>query len=163
MAKAKNTEETAVKELTPEQLAARERVRTTPRQSVVRLVQHYITVRDTAPEEVERLFGSQVEELEAAAQSGKVENPIEAAIAKVTADRRDASIKALENEDPLNGYANYVFDQEVFDEKTREKKVRGPKKSKAEQAVDLFTEVSDEDMEQIAALFAARGISLPTA
>ena len=41
--------------------ATRAEIGNRPRQSVVRLVEHYVTIRDAAPEEVERLFGSQVE------------------------------------------------------------------------------------------------------
>ncbi|QJD51274.1 hypothetical protein SEA_ALOEVERA_25 [Microbacterium phage AloeVera] len=143
-------------ELSPEARAAREAVATRPRQSVVRYVQHYVTIRDTAPEEVERLFGSQVEELEAVA--AQVENPVQTAIEKATNDQRDRSIKALENEDELNGYANYVFNKETFDEKTREKKPR-VKRTVAEKAEELISEASDDDLKALQALLAARGLA----
>ena len=135
--------------------ATRAEIGNRPRQSVVRLVEHYVTIRDAAPEEVERLFGSQVDELEANAD--KVRNPIQAAIEKATADQLDRSIKAMENEDALNGYANFVFDQEKFDEKTREKKPR-VKRTVAEKAQDLLAEASDDDLKALQELLAARGL-----
>ena len=135
--------------------ATRAEIGNRPRQSVVRLVQHYVTIRDTAPEEVERLFGSQVDELEAVAD--KVENPVAKAIENATNAQRDRSIAAMENTDELNGYANFAFDQEKFDEKTREKKPR-VKRTVAEKAQDLLAEASDDDLKALQELLAARGL-----
>lgn len=143
-------------ELSEAAIAARTEIANRPRQSVVKFVQHYVTIRDTAPEELERLFGDQVSALEEVAD--KVPNVIQLAIEKVTTDQLERSIKALENEDPLNGYAAYVFDAEVFAEKTREKVARGPKKTVAEKANDLLAEASDEDLAALRELLAARGL-----
>ena len=135
--------------------ATRAEISIRPRQSVVRLVEHYVTIRDAAPDEVERLFGSQVAELEANAD--KVRNPIQAAIEKATNDQLERSIKAMENEDELNGYANFAFDQEKFDDKTRERKPR-VKRTVAEKAQDLLAEASDDDLKALQELLAARGL-----
>jgi len=135
--------------------ATRAEIGNRPRQSVVRLVEHYVTVRDAAPDEVDRLFGSQVDVLEANAD--KVRNPIQVAIEKATADTLERSIKALENEDALNGYASFVFDQEKFDEKTRVKQPR-VKRTVAEKAQDLLAEATDEDLAALQELLAARGL-----
>ena len=155
MARKNDTETVESTEISEAAAATRAEIGNRPRQSVVRLVEHYVTIRDAAPEEVERLFGSQVDELEANAD--KVRNPIQAAIEKATADQLDRSIKAMENEDALNGYANFVFDQEKFDEKTREKKPR-VKRTVAEKAQDLLAEASDEDLKALQELLAARGL-----
>ena len=154
--KKSTTEETEVKALSPEAEAARLAVATRPRQSVVRFVQHYVTIRDLAgQEEVDRLFAGQVDELEAA--SSHVVNAVDAAVEKVKAEQLARSVAALENEDALNGYANYVFSQETFDEKTREKTPR-VKRSVAEKAEDLLAEASDDDLRALQALLAARGL-----
>ena len=155
MARKNDTETVESTEISEAAAATRAEIGNRPRQSVVRLVEHYVTIRDAAPEEVERLFGSQVDELEANAD--KVRNPIQAAIEKATADQLDRSIKAMENEDALNGYANFVFDQEKFDEKTREKKPR-VKRTVAEKAQDLLAEASDDDLKALQELLAARGL-----
>lgn len=151
----KNTEETTSTEISEAAAATRAEIGNRPRQSVKRFVEHYVTIRDAAPEELERLFGSQIDVLESNAD--KVENPIQVAIEKATADRVALSIKALENEDPLNGYAAYVFDQEAFDEKTRVKQPR-VKRTVAEKAQDLLSEATDEDLKALQELLAARGL-----
>ncbi|QFG04946.1 hypothetical protein SEA_MOLEFICENT_24 [Microbacterium phage Moleficent] len=155
MARKNDTESTATAEVSEAAAATRAAVATRPRQSVVRFVQHFVTIRDTAPEELDRLFGDQQEAL--AEVADQVENPVQAAIEKVTAEQRDRSIKALENEDELNGYAAYVFDKETFEEKTREKKPR-VKRTVAEKATDLLAEASDEDLAALREMLAARGL-----
>lgn len=152
----KNTEETVEStDISDAAAATRAEIGNRPRQSVVRFVQHYVTIRDAAPEDLDRLFGSQVDALEAVAD--KVENPITKAIETATAAQVARSIAALENEDALNGYAAYVFDQEIFDEKTREKKPR-VKRTITEKAEDLLSEASDAELEALKALLAARGL-----
>ena len=155
MARKNDTETVESTEISEAAAATRAEIGNRPRQSVVRLVEHYVTVRDAAPDEVERLFGAQAEVLEANAD--KVRNPIQAAIEKATADQLERSIKAMENEDALNGYASFVFDQEKFDEKTREKKPR-VKRTVAEKAQDLLAEASDDDLKALQELLAARGL-----
>ncbi|QQO39371.1 hypothetical protein SEA_CRUNCHYBOI_28 [Microbacterium phage CrunchyBoi] len=162
MARNKNTEtETVteeVKELSPEAIAAREAVASRPRQSVARFVEYFMIVRDTAPDELERLFGDQIPALEEAAASGRVENPIQKAIETATTAQKERAFKALENTDALNGYADFVFDAEVFEAKTAPKKER-VRKTVAEKAEDLLSSASEADLKALAEMLAARGIS----
>ena len=143
-------------ELSPEAIAAREAVASRPRQSVVRYVELYNIIREAAPEKLDEYFGSQVEELEAV--SDRVENKIAKAIETATQNQLEIATKALENSDPLNGYASYVFDPEVFEEKTRVKQPR-TKKTVADKAKDLLAEASDEDLRALHEMLAARGLS----
>ncbi|QDF16977.1 hypothetical protein SEA_YELLOWPANDA_25 [Microbacterium phage YellowPanda] len=153
----KNTDtvETETKELSPEAQAAREAVASRPRQSVVRFLEYFLIVRDTAPDEIDRLFGDQVSVLEAHAD--EIENPITKAIETATKAQLDRAIKALENDDELNGYASFVFDEEKFAEKTRPKQAR-TKKTIVEKADDLFSNASQEDLDALAEMMKARGL-----
>jgi len=144
--------------------AAREAIRTRPRQSPVRFAELFLIVRETEPERVDELFGSQVAALEEAVATGKVSNPVQKAVEKAAQSQHDLAIAALTNTDPLNGYDGYVFDRAKFDEKTREKKER-VKKSKAEKVEEIITadDLTDEEFARIQALFEARGRKLPVA
>jgi len=133
---------------------ARAEIGNRPRQSVVRFVEHFRTIREAAPDRLEELFGDQIPALEAVAD--KVKSPIQTAIDKVAEQQVAISVKALTNTDPLNGYAGYRFNEEVFAEKTREKKPRVVK-SKVEKAKDLLEGISPEELEELQALLAARG------
>ena len=144
-----------VKELSPEALAAREAVANRPRQSVVRFVELYVIIRDAAPEKLEEYFGSQIDELEAVAD--KVENKIAKAIETATSNQLEIATKALENNDPLNGYASYVFDEAVFEDKTKPKVAR-VKKTVVDKAQDLLSEATDDDLKALQELLAARGL-----
>ncbi|QNN98072.1 hypothetical protein SEA_FEDE_24 [Microbacterium phage Fede] len=150
-----NTAAQTEAEISEAAAATRAEIGNRPRQSQVRLVQHYVTIRDTSPEDVERLFGSQADALEAVAD--KVENPVQKAIETATAAQKERSIKAMENDDALNGYANFLFNQEVFDEKTR---VKAPRKVRTfeEKSAELVTEASDEDLAALAEMLKARGL-----
>lgn len=151
----KNDTATVETEVSEAAAATRAEIGNRPRQSVVRYVEHYVTIRETNPDRLEELFGDQIEALEAVAD--KVRNPVQEAIEKAASSQAELSLKALENDDPLNGYASYIFDQETFDEKTREKKPRTVK-SKVEKAKDLLADASEDDLKALAELFAARGI-----
>jgi hypothetical protein len=151
----KKSDETVSTEVSEAAAATRAEIGNRPRQSVKRFVEHYIVIKETAPDELDRLFGDQQAALEE--NVDKVDNPVQAAIEKATTELRDRSIKALENEDELNGYAHYVFDQETFDEKTRVKAPR-TRKTVAEKATDLLAEASDEDLAALKELLAARGL-----
>jgi hypothetical protein len=157
----KNTEETVESNEVSEAAAAtRAEIGNRPRQSVVRFIQHYLTIKETSPDLVDELFGNQAEAIEAwlEANPDKVVSPIQAAIEKATANQQEISEKALRNEDALNGYAGYVFDSDVADEKTREKKERVVK-SKVEKVADLLSgDISDEDAAALKELLAARGL-----
>ena len=153
---AKSTATAEETTLSPEAQAARDAVANRPRQSVVRFVELYVIIRDAAPEKLEEYFGSQVDELEAVAD--KVENKIAKAIETATSNQLEIATKALENSDPLNGYASYVFDPEVFEEKTRVKQPR-TKKTVADKAKDLLAEASDEDLKALHEMLVARGLS----
>ncbi|QPX62670.1 hypothetical protein SEA_XITLALLI_25 [Microbacterium phage Xitlalli] len=158
MAPKKNTEtveNTETRELSPEAIAAREAVASRPRQSVVRFLEYYLIIRDSAPDELDRLFGDQVEVLEA--HAAEIDNPIQKAIEAATKAQTERAVKALENDDALNGYANFVFDEEKFAEKTRVKQPR-TKKTIAEKAEDLFSNASAEDLDALAEMMKARGL-----
>ncbi|QDF15936.1 hypothetical protein HWC34_gp26 [Microbacterium phage Alex44] len=157
MAPKKNTEtvETESRELSPEAIAAREAVASRPRQSVVRFLEYYLIIRDSAPDELDRLFGDQVEVLEV--HAAEIDNPIQKAIEAATKAQTERAVKALENDDALNGYANFVFDEEKFAEKTRVKQPR-TKKTIAEKAEDLFSNASAEDLDALAEMMKARGL-----
>jgi hypothetical protein len=151
------TEAPTASEISEKAAATRAAIGDRPRQSVVRFVQHYITIRETAPDELERLFGDQIEALEEASKS--VQNPITVAQEKVAAEASARSIAALENEDEKNGYANYVFDETVFAEKTKERQPR-VKRTVAEKAKDLLEGASPEDIAALQALLAERNQTL---
>lgn len=153
MASKKNIEEKST-ELSAEALAARAAVASRPRQSVVRFVQLYRTIKEAAPERLEELFGSQIDALEEVADL--VDSPIQVAIDKVAATQVELAVKGLTNTDPLNGYAGYTFNRETFDEKTREKKPRTAK-SKTEKVADILKDASPEDLAALQELLAARG------
>lgn len=156
MAKAKTAEKS---ELTPEERA--ELIRNTPRQSPLRFAQYFVIISEAAPERVDELFGSQVDVLtEVVAEHGdKVGNPINDAIEKATAAQVEIAVKALKNDSPLTGYADYVFDEEKFAEKTREKKAR-VKKSAVDKVEDVLSTASPEDLAALAELMKARGITV---
>ena len=152
---AKSTATAEETTLSPEAQAARDAVANRPRQSVVRFVELYNIIRDAAPEKLDEYFGSQVEELEAV--SDRVENKITKAIETATQNQLEIATKALENNDPLNGYASYVFDPEVFEEKTKPKVAR-VKKTVVDKAQDLLSEASEDDLKALQELLAARGL-----
>ena len=159
MARKNNTAtvETEAKELSPEAIAAREAVANRPRQSEVRFVEYFKIIEEAAPERLDEFFGDQVYDLREVAD--KVGNPIQDAIEKAVAGRLELAIKALENTDPLNGYAGHVFDKEKFEEKTRPKTVR-TKKTVVDKVESDIANASDEELAAIAELMKARGISL---
>ena len=132
----------------------REAIRNAPRQSQKRLVEYFNILDTAAPERVSEFFS---EEDEAAIRevAGNVSNPVDDAVAKATAAQVALAVKALENADEKNGYANYSFNREEFDVKTAPKKTR-VKKSVAEKAESLIETASDEDLDALAALLAAR-------
>jgi len=157
----KNTEETTTTELSPEAQAARDAVRNVPRQSQVRFVQHYLTVRDAEPDRVDEFFAGQVEAIEAFIEEHgeHVDNPIEKAVAAATAKQVEQSIKALTNEDPLNGYVGFVFDPEVAAKKVTPTTPRA-KKSKVEKIQDILAGgISEDDQATLAELLKAAGLA----
>lgn len=157
--KAAKTEET-VAELSPEAIAAREAVRNVPRQSHVRFAQHYLVIRDTQPERIDEFFGGQVEALEAFIEEhgDLLVNPIEEAVAKATAKQTEQSLKALENENALTGYAGFVFDKDIADKKITPTTPRSTK-SKVEKVSEILAGgISDEDAETLKTLLAQLGL-----
>ena len=134
---------------------ARDAIASRPRQSQVKLVELFVTISETAPERIEDLFGDQADAI--AANVDRVQNKVQTAIERVIADHSARAIALLENTDPQNGYANFAFNQEVFDEKLRPK-VGRVKKTAVEKAADLLSEASDDDLEALKALLAARGL-----
>lgn len=128
-----------------------------PRQSVVRLVEYYVIVREVAPEKINELFGDRAAILED--NVDRVTNPVTVAVEKAAQSQLDMAIKALTNDDEKNGYANFEFDQELFDAKLAPKKTR-TKKSVAEKTEDLLAGATEADLEVLAAILRAKGLSL---
>lgn len=139
--------------LTAEQV--RENIANMPRQSVTRYVGYFHIINELAPERLEEFFGEQVPAL--AEASEKIESPVAAARLKAEDNQLAIAVKALENTDEKNGYANYTFDAGLFDEKTRVKTPR-TKKTAVDKVEDVLSNASEEDMEALAALLKARGL-----
>lgn len=162
MAKQK-TEETASTEVSAAAAATRAAIADRPRQSQVRLVEHYVTIRDSGVEGALDEFWSAAEQAELESNASKVRNPIADAVEKATREQVDRSLAALRNDDEKNGYANYAFDQTVFDEKTKEKTPRTRKSPVDKAAEALNAVVSEEDEAALLELFAARGYTIEKA
>ena len=156
MARTKNETET-VTEISEAAAATRAEIANRPRQSQVRLVEYFAIVREAAPEKLTELFGDQVEVLEE--NVDRVENPLLAAIQKATDAQVSIAVKALGNDDKQNGYAGFRFDQEAFDAKLAPKKTR-VRKTVAEKTEDLLESASTEDLEALAAMLRAKGLSI---
>ena len=71
-----------------------------------------------------------------------------------------AAVRALTNDAPLTGYAGRAFDAEVFAKKVAPKTGRS-KLSPEEKAQRVVESATDEQLEALAALLAAKGIQLP--
>lgn len=149
----KNTpEETVV--LTAEERA--EKIRNTPRQSAKRLVEYAAIINEAQPERFDELFGDQADVLRE--NISKIANPLDAVIEKAVANQVALVEKALANEDPLNGYAHFAFDQEAFDEKIKPRAKRVVK-SKTEKVKDIAAGASPEELRQLAAMLAEMGVT----
>jgi hypothetical protein len=156
MAKATTPEETST-EISEAAAATRAAIGDRPRQSVKRFVEYFNIISDLAPDRVEELFGNQVPAL--AEVADRVDNPVEVFRKKSDETQLNLAIKALTNEDAKNGYANFVFDAEAFEEKLREKKPRVVKTVK-EKAEDIIASASPEDLQALAELLKAQGVEL---
>ena len=154
MAKATTPEETVVSEAAA---ATRAEIGNRPRQSVKRFVEYFNIISELAPERVEELFGNQVPAV--AEVADRVDNPVIVARTKSDEAQLALAVKALKNEDALNGYANFVFDAEAFEEKLREKKTRTPK-TVVEKAEDIIANAKPEDLQALAELLKAQGVEL---
>ena len=137
--------------------AARDAIASRPRQSQVKLVELFVTISETAPERIKDLFGDQADAI--AANVDRVQNKVQTAIERVIADHSARAIALLENTDPQNGYANFAFDQEVFDAKLAPKKTR-VKKSVADKVADDLESATAEDLEALAEMLRAKGVSI---
>jgi len=136
--------------------ATRAAIADRPRQSVIRYVQYFVTIKETAPERLEEFFTpEEIDELEGVAEA--VSNPVQDAVEKATAAQLDQAVRALTNEDEKNGYAHYTFDSEIFAEKTRVKNPRS-RKSVTEKVEDVLAGASEEDIAALKELLAARGL-----
>ena len=150
------TEET-VTEVSEAAAATRAEIGNRPRQSVKRFVEYFNIISELAPDRVEELFGNQVPAVAEVAH--RVDNPVIVARTKADEAQLSLAVKALTNEDPLNGYANFVFDAEAFEEKLREKKTRTPK-TVVEKAEDIIANAKPEDLQALAELLKAQGVEL---
>ena len=150
------TEET-VTEVSEAAAATRAEIGNRPRQSVKRFVEYFNIISELAPDRVEELFGNQVPAV--AEVADRVDNPVIVARTKADEAQLSLAVKALTNEDPLNGYANFVFDAEAFEEKLREKKTRTPK-TVVEKAEDIIANAKPEDLQALAELLKAQGVEL---
>ena len=150
------TEET-VTEVSEAAAATRAEIGNRPRQSVKRFVEYFNIISELAPDRVEELFGNQVPAV--AEVADRVDNPVIVARTKADEAQLSLAVKALTNEDALNGYANFVFDAEAFEEKLREKKTRTPK-TVVEKAEDIIANAKPEDLQALAELLKAQGVEL---
>ena len=158
MARKDTTEETTVSEAAA---ATRAEIGNRPRQSQVRLVEYVAILDEAAPGKADELVDPE-NLAEIRQHTAEVPNPVGAVkisevVNKYVESQVDRAVRALTNDDPLNGYAGFVFDAEVFAEKTRVKEPRA-KKSKVEKVTELISEISDEDAAALRELLAARGL-----
>lgn len=140
--------------------AAREAIATRPRQSQKRLVEYGAIISTLAPERFDDIFGDSAGAI--AEVLDQVENPVIKFRQKSDEAQLALAIRALENTDPQNGYANFAFDAEAFAEKTRVKTPR-TKASKVEKAKSLLDGATPEELAELAALLGARGVDVPAA
>ena len=158
MARKDTIEETTVSEAAA---ATRAEIGNRPRQSQVRLVEYVAILDEAAPGKADELVDPE-NLAEIRQHTAEVQNPvgaekIEEIVAKHKESQVERAVKALTNDDPLNGYLGFAFDAEVFAEKTRVKEPRA-KKSKVEKVQDLLSDISDEDAAALKELLAARGL-----
>jgi len=120
-------------------------------------VEYFNIISTLAPDRVEELFGNQTPVV--AEVADRVDNPVIVARTKADTAQLDLAVKALTNEDALNGYANFVFDAEAFEEKLRERKPRVVKTVK-EKVEDVLASASPEDLQALAELLKAQGVEV---
>jgi len=154
MARKNDTDEKTVSD---KAAATRAAIGTRPRQSAKRFVEYFNIISTLAPERIDELFGEQAPVV--AGHADEVTNPVIAFREKSDKNQLELAIKGLTNEDPLNGYANFVFDAEKLAENLREKKARAPRTVK-EKAEDLLASASPEDLAELAALLKAQGVEV---
>jgi hypothetical protein len=155
MAKQKNTEETATT-VSEAAAATRAAIGDRPRQSQVRLVEYFRTIRDHAADRLDE-FWSAEEQDALNAVADKVEDKVQIAATKAEQDVIDRAIKNLENHDEKNGYANFAFDPEVFELKTKEKTPR-TRRSPADKVAEALTNITPEQEAELLALLQSRGL-----
>jgi|SRR6478736_7224534 len=157
MAPKAQAEETATTEISEAAAATRAEIGNRPRQSVKRFVEYFNIISELAPDRLDEFFGDQVPAL--AEHADEVENPVIEFRKKSDEKQLELAVKALRNEDPLNGYANFVFDAEALAEKLRERKPRVVKTVK-EKVEDVIASASPEDLQALAELLKAQGVTL---
>jgi len=142
--------------------ATRDAIRDRPRQSPVRYLEHYVTIKTLAPEELEERFTPD-ELVLLEANADRVTNKVEEFRTKSDDNQLSISRNATSNENPQTGYAGYVFDEaavEVLDEKLREKQPR-EKKDVVDKAKDLFSKpIPDDKRDELIALLREQGFDL---
>jgi DNA-directed RNA polymerase subunit F len=148
---------TTESEVSEKAAATRAEIGNRPRQSVKRFVEYFNIVNTLAPERVEELFGDQTPIV--GAHADEVDNPVIVAREKADAAQLELAVKALQNEDPLNGYAGFVFNEDALAEKLRERKPRVVKTVK-EKVQDVLASASPEDLADLAALLKEQGVEL---
>lgn len=155
MARKQDTIEETGTELSEAAAATRAAIGTRPRQSPKRYAEYFNIISTLAPERVDEFFGNQAPAVAEAAE--RVDNPVEVARGKSDEAQLKLAVKALTNDDSLTGYVGFVFDQEAFEEKLREKKPRVAK-TVVEKVEDVVANASPEDLQALAELLKAQGI-----
>jgi len=142
--------------------ATRDAIRDRPRQSPVRYLEHYVTIKTLAPEELEERFTA--EELVLLEEHAhRVTNKVQEFRDKSDANQLSISRNATSNENEQTGYAGYIFDEaavEALEDKLREKTPR-EKKDVVDKAKDLFSKPIPEDKrEELLALLREQGFEV---
>lgn len=122
------------------------------------------TLVQFAPEELEGLVDEAVvNEVTAAIEAaGELfASTTEAAIERAIKTKVEAAVKALSNDDPLNGYATRVFDPEVFAKKVQPK-VKRERLSPEKKVEKIVESASPEMLEALKRLLESKGLAEDT-
>ena len=133
------------------------------RTSDVAHADYIYTLAEHAPEDLKALVPAKTQKaaLKAIEEAGDLfTSTTDAAIEKAIETKVAAAIKALSNTDELNGYAGREFNAENFSKKVQPK-VKRERLSPAEKAQRITEKATPEQLEALAALLAARGVSAP--
>ena len=134
------------------------------RTSDVAHADYVFTLMQWAPAELEDIVDpATVAAVDAAisAAGDLFDSTTERAIAKTISTKVEAAVRALTNEDELNGYAGRAFDPEVFAAKVAPKVSKGRARLSPEQKAErVVAEATPEQLEALAELLRAKGIEI---
>ena len=149
-------------DITETETAGRPNIASIARTSDVSHADYIYTLAEHAPDELKNLVSVKTQKaaLKAIEEVGELfTSTTDLAIEKAIETKVAAAIKALSNTDELNGYAGREFNPENFAKKVQPK-VKRERLSPMEKAQRITEKASPEQLEALAALLAARGISL---